>query len=455
MKQLLAVLCLSAICLSAPDCHAQSTGHTQQNSFAVLNSMLVAGSRQAPALGPVMTLDQIEILAMEASPEISVAVRRVAMAESRVPAAGALNDATLMYRGWGVPLNEPWNYNKAQNMFMYSQSLPGIGKRRLRTGIARVEVDEAKDELAATRLQVRVKVRKAFFDLLLAQDELHVHHQNVAIARQAIAAAEIRYTVGKVPEQDVLKAQVALTELDENLIRFDEDADVARARLNALMNRPPGAPLQAAGSYHVADSLPSIQWLEEAALQQRPDLLNAQHAIAKSLKQERLAKKVYVPNVTVSGGYMLMPPTSNMRNTYMVEAGINLPWLNRRKHNAEISTARNQVTEQRAELADLRNAAFDQIQESWAETRAAQRLARVYQSSLQPQAEATLHAAVIAYENNQTDFLNLLDSQEAVIRIDLAWLQSLREFNTHLADLELAVGRSIPLKPTPTSEVKP
>lgn len=454
MKSRLVVVCLSAIFLFAPDLHAQSTQQSDQNALAVLSSML-ADTPHASSSAPAMTLDQIEGIAMEANPAISVAVRRVAMAESGIPAAGALDDPTLMYRGWGVPLDEPWNYNQAQNMFMLSQSLPGIGKRNLRTDIAKLSVTQAKDELAATRLQIRVQVRKAFFDLLLAQDELRVHHQNVGIARQAIAAAQIRYTVGKVPQQDVLKAQVALTQLDENLIRFEQDAEVARARLNALMNRSPAATLRVEGSYHADASLPSAEWLEKAALQQRPDLLDAEAGIAKSRQQEKLAKKAYVPNVTLSGGYMLMPPTSNMRNTYMVEAGVNLPWLNHRRHNAEIATASARVTEQQAELAELRNAAFDQIQESLAETLAAQRLARVYQSSLQPQAEATLHAAVIAYENNQTDFLNLLDSQQAVIRIDLAWLQAMRQFNARLADLELAVGEPIPLKPSSTLEVKP
>lgn len=433
---------------------AQQTAKTNKNVFALLNATL-ADAPQLPDASSAMTLDQIEAIALERNPAISVAVRRVVMAEAQVPAAGALNDPTFMYRGWGVPLSQPWNYNQAQNMFMFSQSLPGLGKRNLRAGIARSDVMEAKDELAATRLQMRVQVRKAFFNLLLAQDELRIHQQNVAIARQAIAAAQIRYTVGQVPQQDILKAQVALTELDENLIRFERDAEVARARLNALMNRSSGTALRVTGGYHVAERLPSIESLEKTALQNRPDLLDAETAIDKSRKQEQLAKKAYVPDVTLSGGYMLMNPTSSMRNTYMVEAGVNLPWLNRRKNNAEIATATARVTEQEAELNDLRNAAFDQIQESLAETLAAQRMARVYRTSLQPQAETTLHAAVIAYENNQSDFLNLLDSQQEVIRIDLAWLQALREFNSRLADLELAVGTPIPLEKSSMPEVKP
>jgi outer membrane protein TolC len=127
----------------------------------------------------------------------------------------------------------------------------------------------------------------------------------------------------------------------------------------------------------------------------------------------------------------------------MLEASINLPWLNRRKHDAEIAESTAKVTEQDAELAATRNNAFGQIQEALLEARAAQKLAAVYQQSLQPQAEATLHSTVIAYENNRTEFLDLLDSQMTVIDLDLAYLQAVAEFDARLADLELVVGAPI------------
>ena len=85
----------------------------------------------------------------------------------------------------------------------------------------------------------------------------------------------------------------------------------------------------------------------------------------------------------------------------MVEGSINLPWLNRRKHDAEISEAKAQVSEQDAEVAALRNSAFGQIQEALAQVRSAKRLADLYKSLLQPQAQATLRSTVIAYENDR------------------------------------------------------
>ena len=289
------------------------------------------------ASGPVLTLDEVERIALLHNPEIEVAVRRVAIAEAHVAAAGALDDPIAMYRGWGVPLQQPWNFNDAQNMFSITETLPGPGKRRLRTSVAQSDVAELKAELQQTRLEVRVRVHKAFDAMLLASDELRVHHQHVSIARQAIDAARIQYATGSVPQQDILKGQVALTQLAEHMIRFDRDAELARARLNTLLGRDPTAPLNVQGEYAVLAPLPDEQALETLALHSRPDLLAAQVAVERSHKEQALAKKAYVPDFTVSGGYMLMPPSIPIRNNYMVEGSMNLPWLNHRKHNAEIS----------------------------------------------------------------------------------------------------------------------
>jgi len=451
MKTLLAAVFLVPVCVPASLSRAQ----TPPAIGAVPSSFNAAGfdvagfdavvADQTPPDPPAreLTLDEAERIAFEENPEIHMAVRRVAMAEAHVPAAGALDDPQFMYRGWQVPLKHPWDYNAAQNMLMVSQSLPGPGKRGQETGIAQTDVQSEKDSLEVTRLRVRVEVRKAFYDLLLAQDELQIHDQHVAIAHQAIEAARIKYTTGKVPQQDMLKAQLALTRLAEHMIRFDRDADVARAHLNTLLGRDPTLPITLRGDFQVDQPLPSAQDLEKLALQSRPDLLGAQIAADKSRQEQSLAKKAYVPDFTVSAGYMLMPSGSDPRNNYMIEGSVSLPWLNHRKHDAEIAEAAAKVTDEDAELAAMRNEAFGQIEEALANARAAQRLAAIYHNSLRPQADATLHAAVIAYENNQTDFLDLLDSQMTVIDVDLSWRQALGDFSARIADLELAVG--IPL----------
>jgi outer membrane protein, heavy metal efflux system len=407
------------------------------------------------ASGPVLTLDDLERIALAANPEIEVAARRVAIAQAHVPVAGALDDPMAMYRGWGVPLEHPWNLNAAQNMFSISETLPGRGKRALRTSVAESDVDVAKAQLEQVRLEVRVRVHKAFGDLLRADDEIRIHDQHVAIARQAIEAARIKYTAGKVPQQDILKVQVALTRLAEHMIQFDHDADLARSRLNTLLGRAPNLQFRVTGEHAVLDTLPKAQDLDNLALRTRPDLLAAQQAAERSHREQALTQKAYVPDFTVSAGYMIMPSGQNFRNAYMVEGSMNLPWLNHRKHDAEIAESTAQVTEQDAELTGQRNMAFGQIQEALVEAEAVQKLARLYHDELRPQAEATLQSSVIAYENDKTDLLDLLDSQMAVVDIDLAWIQAVADFDSRLADLELAAGASLQQVGSPTAEVKP
>jgi outer membrane protein TolC len=456
MKSLFAAFVVLAAAASAATARAQTLMPSDglADLFALIDEH-GAEHHGEETSGPAMTLEEAERLALAANPEIAVAARRVSIAEAHVPIAGALDDPMAMYRGWGVPLSQPWNYNQAQNMFSISQTFPGRGKRDLRTSVAESDVDEAKDNLEQIRLDVQVRVHKAFDDLLLTDDEMRIHDQHLAIARQAIEEARIKYTNGRVPQQDMLKAQVALTRLAEHMIRFDHDADLARARLNTLLGRDPNAPLRVTGQFAVLVTLPEARSLDDLAFRSRPDLLAAEQAAERSHKEKALASKAFVPDFTVSAGYMIQQPGAFARNAYMVEGSMNLPWLNHRKHDAEIAEATVLATEQDAELTAMRNAAFGQIQEALVEAEAAQKLAHLYHDQLRPQAEATLQSSVIAYENDKTDLLDLLDSQMTVIDIDLAWLQAVGDFDARLADLELATGASLDHSDTHAAEVKP
>ena len=412
--------------------------------FAESNSLLSAATQHRRSSSvPPYTLAQLQEMAMRSNPEIRIAVRRFSVAQSRVSGAGALDDPTFMYRDWGTPLKKPWDLNQAQNMFMYSQTLPGPGKRGLRSEIAGKEVEVAKAELEAVRLDVSARVSRAFYDLLRNNDELRIHDQQVTIARQALETARIKYTVGRVPQQDVLKAQVALTRLVEHLNMLAEGGDLACATLNSLIGRDPSEPLEVAGQYSLPASLPSLAELEKVAMDNRPELTAFSKAIEQSEARTKLARKAYTPDYTIAAGYMLMPTGSAYRNDYMAEFSLSLPWLNRRKHDAEISEAQALTLEQRAEYDNQRALVFLQIQEALVKARTAYRSLSLYRDTLRPQAEATFKATVTAYKNDRTDFLNLLDSQNMTLEVESSYFKNAAEFESRLADLERAVGAPI------------
>ena len=241
----------------------------------------------------------------------------------------------------------------------------------------------------------------------------------------------------------MLKAQVALTKLIEHLVMLEQDSELTRATLNTLLGRNPDAPLGVAGSYPVAKQIPAVAELQQLALQSRPELMAVTAAIKHAQDEAELARKQYTPDFSANVGYMLNPSGSQFRNNYMLEGSMTLPWLNRRKHDSEISEAQAAVVEKQAEFEAEQLLVFRQIQEALVRARSAKRLVDLYQDSLRPQSEATLRSTVIAYQNDRTDILNLLDSQNTTLDVDYAYFRALAEFEQRMAELELAVGAPI------------
>jgi len=437
---------LLALILFAATAEAQQSDAAMSNPELLLSAeamLPLPEQHHAPTTVP-LTLAELEAAALANNAEIHAATRQVAVAEARRGSAGALNDPSFMYRGWGTPLAKPWDLNQTQHMFMFSQELPGGGKRQLRAQLADDDVKVTKAELETKKHDVLAQVRRSFYELLRNQGELRFHDEQAALARQGLESARIKYVVGKVPQQDMLKAQIALTRLVEHLVMLQQESDLARSRLNTLLGRDPAAPLEVLGAYSPPTKLPGLIDLEKIALENRPELAAMSAAIQQDETRTQLAEKSLKPDYTLSGGYMLMPEGSTYRNTYMAEFSVTLPWLNRGRHDAEIAEASAMTTVRKADYESRRAAVFAEIQESLVRARVAQRLVGLYGDTLRPQAQAVLKATVAAYQADRTDFLNLLDSQNTTLDVELDYIKAASELETRLADLERAVGAPLP-----------
>ena len=416
--------------------------------------------RAEPVLAPPMTLEEMERVAMANNQEIRAAEGHTAVIKTRTAAAGALDDPTLMYRDWGTPLAKPWDLNQSQQMLMYQQTLPGRGKRGARTEVVRQQIAEGDAQVEMLRREISVRLRKSYYDLLRSVEEHRIHDRQMELARQALQSATVKYTVGRVPQQDVLKAQIVMTRLAEHLVMLDEETETARAELNTLMGREPDAalevPLDAAGEHGDPRALPTLLELERIALEQRPELKSIAASSGVAQAQLTLARKAYTPDFTVAGGYMLMATGSAYRNNYMAEVSMSLPWLDHRKHDGEIKEAEAAAQVVNSERDAQVRAAFLQIQQALIKARAAERRMQLYRDTLRPQAQAALQSAGAAYEHDRTDFLNLIDSQNLLLDVENSYLNAAADFSARVAELERAIGAPLPAGPPATSiaEVK-
>jgi outer membrane protein TolC len=393
--------------------------------------------------GPVavaISVDQAVAEALQSNPEIRAAVRRLSLAQLKTATARSLDDPMLMVRDWDTPLQKPWDLNQAQLMVSLQRTFPSKQKRDLRAKVAGDDANVASSELESLRQQVAVEVRKACADLMRNTDEMQLHNRQAAVLKEALAAALAQYTTGKVPQADVLRAQIALTRLNEHLIELEQERDDARAQLNTLLGRSPDDAVEIAGTYSIVTELPSIDDLERVAIENRPELAGLRNRILKSKDEGQLTRLAIKPDFTAGVGYMLMPTGSAFRDAYMAEVSMNLPMLNRERHEGETRQADAATDVSQAELEARTSAVFLEIRQAQIDVLAAQKRVKLYRDTLMPQAEATFKASAAAYQNNRGDFSNLIDSQNMLLDIQTAFYKASAAVDTGIAELERATG---------------
>ena len=391
----------------------------------------------------LLSVDEAVAAALENNPEIRAAVRRLSLAQLKTTTARSLDDPMLMMRDWDTPVRRPWDLNQAQLMVSIQQTFPSRQKRDQRARLAEDDAGVAAIDLETLRQEVSVEVRKLCTELMRNADEVRLQARQSSLLKEALAAALAEYTTGKAPQADVLRAQMALTRLNEKLIELDEERDNTRAQLNVLIGRPPDKAIEIAGSYALPTALPSIEDLEQAAIEHRPELAALRTRIAKSRDEGKLTQLAMKPDFTVGLGYMLMPTGSLARNAYMAEVSMNLPWLNRERHDGEAKQADAATAVSQAELDARAAMVFLEIRQAQIEVLAAEKRVKLYRDTLLPQAEASFKATTAAYQNNRAEFMSLIEAQNLLLDIQTATYKASAATDEGMAQLERAIGAPI------------
>ena len=401
-----------------------------------------------------VSVDEAVAQAITANPEIRAAVRRLSLAELKTKTSRSLDDPMLQVRDWDTPLQKPLDLNEAQAMFMVQQTFLSKEKRDLRAKVDADDAEVAASNLESLRQEVSAEVRKAAADLMRNADEIKLQDQQASVLKETVSAALAEYTTGKVPQSGVLRAQIALTRLNEQIIELEQERDTARAQLNTLRGHSPDEAVEIAGTYGGPAALPSIEDLESLAIDNRPELTGLRKQVLKSSSQSQLTRMAMKPDFTVGLGYMVMPTGSAYRNAYMAEMAMNLPWLNRDRHDGEAKQADAATDVDKAELEARTTQVFLEIRQAQVNILAAQKRIKLYRDTLLPQAEAAFKASAAAYQNNRGEFSNLIESQNMLLDIQTALYKALAEADASVAELERAIGAPLLTKPIANSSTE-
>jgi outer membrane protein TolC len=415
---------------------------------------LEAGPRHYP--GPPLTLKDAIDEVLSVNPELVALRKQVDAMRFRPAQERFLAPPMAEAQVWQWPLNTLNPINTNMYMFMVTQELPGRGKRALRAAVAEKDVALAEAEIAIRARQIVDSVKMAYADLFVSRKAIDIHLASVDLLRQLADISQIKYTTGRISQQDVLKSVVEISRLHDDLIKFDQQADLARARLNILLDRSPDAPIGALIDPYERVLVPAVEDLQRVALELQPELQSTRVQVEKAQAELAVAERDYKPDFSIMGGYMLQP---NQTDAWLGKVAITwprAPW-SRGRIDARVAEATAALETAKARQRAMENAVRLAVQDAYVRVKAAEQRAALLRTTILPQSRQTLEVARVAYQTDRVDFLALLDNERTLLDAQLEYFRAVSDVDQALADLERALGTDIVpwmVTPVATGEVK-
>jgi outer membrane protein TolC len=380
-----------------------------------------------------------EVLAR--NPELVAARKQWEAATNRITQARSLDDPTLSVELFNTPRN--FNVTQTENtIFGLSQNLPFPGKLALKGDVASRSAEMIEQAVRAKERELIARLKQAYYDLFLAHKAIQIHHEQIDLLKQFFEIANAKFRAGKGAQVDVLKAQVELSLLHQNLPVLEQRRETAQAMLNTLLNRDPRFPLAPPQAPREGRFDQDLEDLYQTATTARPELKAADLAVQRNEQSHALAQRQYYPDFNVSFRRFKNFQADDGFGAY-VAMSIPFAFWTKPKYDAGVQEAAAASEAARADLHTLENMTRFQIRDLLAKVRASWEVAVLYRTTVLPQAEQGVEAARVGYRVGKSNFLDLLDADRAWRGFQLEYYRALVEREFRLAELEQVIGADL------------
>lgn len=428
-----------------PDPHVRRAG-----LLALLTILLLSPASDSRAEVPSpLSLTWCLERAHSTNPDLEIARTSAEAAEARVYPAGSLPDPRFRYELSNIPTGD-FDLDSTPlsgQQLGLSQRFPFPGLLGNQREAARSASDASREELGDQTRRIAAAVERAWVELGFAQRALDVTVENIDLLRQLAKIAEAKYRVGEGLQQDVIRAQVALTELlDERLVR-EAAIRAAEARLANLLDLDPGAALPRTSSLRDMAPLPDVGPLLDRLEATSPRLRALSQRIEEAEHRVRAAQLEGYPDFDVGLGYRIrkrvVGDPVNGDDFVGASVSIRLP-VDRRKWREQVAERNALLRRAQAEYRKFRAALRDGLRARYAELQRADHEIDLLEGGLVPQARQSLASSRSGYEVDKVDFLSLIDSQVSLLNAQLRLERAIADRRAAYAELEANVG--VPLR---------
>lgn len=411
-------------------------------SWSDMDPAATALPDSSPDLAGPHSVDEYIQVALAQNPEIQAVRKRLEAAAYQVPVAASLQDPMVSMTVQPAPVQTA---SGQQDLILAAnQKLPWFGKLDAKAAAAEAQTNVERAQLAAAQLATIDKVKRAYFQLYFLQHSIKVTESEQQLLRQIRDVANTKYTTGRTSQQDVLRADLEIANLENELIRLRQQLDSGQARLARVLHVSPDTELFALDELPAEDIPGDLAGLQRQAIEARPELHALLAAIDREQQAVELARLNYRPDVTVGLSWIEvgnagLSPVANGEDAVLLTAGFNLPVYRQRLDNGVRSAEAKAVATAR-EYDTMRDATLEEVTDLFAQARSQQDLLRLFTEDILPKARQTLQVSSQAYNVGEVDFLQLIDNWRQLLGYEVSYYRLEASLRQTLASLEKTVG---------------
>ena len=280
-------------------------------------------------------------------------------------------------------------------------------------------------------------VGAAYFQVVASQARVETAQAALASARELDRQVADQYKSEVSPEIDTLRADVELHTAEQRLADANNDLEKDKLTLDRITGIPLDQSWTPAGDYGYVALLPDDPGSKKSV---RFDVAGAKANVAAAQFQVRSARAERLPEISFHasyGGGGANP--ANYNRVDEVSGSVSVPIFTSGRIRSDIHEAQSDLAQRRAELADLEGRAAYDVRTAELDARASESGVKVAAEN-RNLAQRALTQSQDRYTNGVTNYLEVLEAQEAVVAADENYIASLFSFNVAKISLARSLG---------------
>ena len=361
------------------------------------------------------TLQEMQFLALTNHPALREASAKVGVAQGEALQAGLPPNPFL------ISSSPQWAGSQSQYNWIVGQDFVTAGKLPLSRAAAEREVLKTQVEFTRTRFDVLTTVRVRFYEAAAAQRRTEVLEQLVGVTLQSRDVGKKLLEAGETNRADAMLLDIEYDKASAVLQNNEATLAAARKQLAAVV----GLPAIDIGALQFDFTTPLPEYEHEALRLGVVDRNALAQAAAVEIQRTQWAlRRASVepwPNVQLQAGYQYSVEGDNNDQGFG-QVMMSVPLWNR--NQGGIRAARAETVRAMAGLQRTETELSQQAAEALGRYAAASIRAEVYEKQILPKAREVFRVNRSLFEQGQTDFLRLLQSQRTLIESDLGYIDA-------------------------------